>query len=68
MPPFSNTPQATSLFLTPRHAPAAVAEKPSTALDAVLDKIASDGMGSLTVAEKLLLDEWSKRLREPNRG
>ena len=54
--------------LTPRHGPAAVAEKPSTALDAVLDKIASDGMGSLTVAEKLLLDEWSKRLREPNRG
>ena len=53
---------------TPRVAPVAVAEKPSTALDAVLDKIASDGMGSLTVAEKLLLDEWSQRLRDLNRG
>ncbi len=53
---------------TPRIAPVAVAEKPSTALDAVLDKIASDGMGSLTVAEKLLLDEWSRKLRESNRG
>ena len=53
---------------TPRVAPVAVVEKPSTALDAVLDKIASDGMASLTVAEKLLLDEWSKRLRELNRG
>lgn len=51
---------------TPRAAPVAVAEKPSTALDAVLDKIALEGMASLTVAEKLLLDEWSKRLREIN--
>jgi membrane associated rhomboid family serine protease len=54
---------------TPRVAPTAVAEHPpATALDAVLDKIASDGMASLTTAEKLLLDEWSKRLRELNRG
>lgn len=52
---------------TPRTAPTAVAEKPSTALDAVLDKIASEGMSSLTTAEKLLLDEWSKKLRELNR-
>lgn len=53
---------------TPRAAPAAVAEQPSTALDAVLDKIAQEGMASLTTAEKLLLDEWSKKLRELNRG
>ena len=53
---------------TPRNAPVAVAPQPSTALDAVLDKIASSGMESLTVAERLLLDEWSKRLRELNRG
>ncbi len=49
---------------TPRTAPAAVAEQPSTALDAVLDKIASEGMASLTTAEKMLLDEWSSRLRK----
>lgn len=53
---------------TPRVAPTAVADHPSTALDAVLDKIAAEGMASLTTAEKLLLDEWSKRLRELNRG
>jgi membrane associated rhomboid family serine protease len=53
---------------TPRVAPTAVAEQPSTALDAVLDKIAQEGMASLTTAEKLLLDEWSKKLRELNRG
>ena len=53
---------------TPRTAPVAIAEKPSTALDAVLDKIASEGMASLTTAEKLLLDEWSKRLRDLNGG
>jgi len=53
---------------TPRAAPTAVAEQPSTGLDAVLDKIASSGMSSLTSAEKLLLDEWSKRLRETNGG
>jgi membrane associated rhomboid family serine protease len=44
---------------TPAVVPAA-----STALDAVLDKIAATGMESLTAAERLLLDEWSKRLRE----
>ncbi|MFO0072900.1 MAG: DUF6576 domain-containing protein, partial [Gemmatimonas sp.] len=44
---------------TPAAVPAA-----STALDAVLDKIAASGMESLTVAERLLLDEWSKRLRD----
>jgi len=52
--------------VTPRaapSAPAAVAEAPGTALDAVLDKIASDGIDSLTVAERALLDDWSKRLR-----
>jgi hypothetical protein len=35
-------------------------------LDAVLDKIAADGIDSLTPAERLMLDEWSKRLRELN--
>jgi membrane associated rhomboid family serine protease len=44
---------------TPAVVPAA-----SAALDAVLDKIAATGMESLTAAERLLLDEWSKRLRE----
>ncbi|HYW32083.1 MAG TPA: rhomboid family intramembrane serine protease [Gemmatimonas sp.] len=39
----------------------------STALDAVLDKIASQGMTSLTTAERSLLDEWSKRLRDVTR-
>jgi hypothetical protein len=37
---------------------------PSTALDAVLDKIASQGMSSVTPAERRLLDEWSQRLRD----
>jgi membrane associated rhomboid family serine protease len=40
--------------------------QPGTALDAVLDKIAADGIDSLTPAERLMLDEWSKRLRELN--
>lgn len=48
---------------TPRVAHA-VADKPSTALDAVLDKITNEGLASLTTAEKMLLDEWSKRLRD----
>jgi membrane associated rhomboid family serine protease len=51
---------------TPRAAPVAVAEKPNTALDAVLEKIHSEGLSSLTTAEKLLLDEWSQRLRDLN--
>lgn len=34
------------------------------ALDAVLDKIAAEGMESLTADERLLLDTWSKKLRE----
>lgn len=42
-------------------------QQPSTALDAVLDKIAAEGMTSLTTAEKMLLDEWSKRLRDITR-
>jgi len=42
-------------------------QQPSTALDAVLDKIAAEGMTSLTQAEKMLLDEWSKRLRDITR-
>ncbi|MBU6365804.1 MAG: rhomboid family intramembrane serine protease [Gemmatimonadetes bacterium] len=33
-------------------------------LDAVLDKIAAEGMESLTPSERLLLDAWSRRLRE----
>jgi hypothetical protein len=32
-------------------------------MDAVLDKIAAEGMNSLTTAERLLLEEWSKKLR-----
>jgi len=36
----------------------------STALDAVLDKIAAEGMHALTTAEKLLLEEWSRKLRD----
>lgn len=47
----------------PQSAPAAVAPEPATALDAVLDKIAAEGMDSLTLAERNLLDEWSRRLR-----
>lgn len=54
----------------PRQAPAPAprAPNPSTALDAVLDKIAAEGMQSLTAAEKLLLDEWSRKLRSSDRG
>ncbi len=49
----------------PQPAPTAVATPvASTALDAVLDKIAAEGMDSLTAAERMMLDEWSKRLRE----
>ena len=51
----------------PRPAPAqpapTPAPQPSTALDAVLDKINAEGLASLTPAEKLLLDEWSRKLR-----
>ena len=43
---------------SPSEAPAA-----SSALDAVLDKIAARGLESLTAAERELLDAWSKRLR-----
>ncbi len=46
-----------------RPAQAAIAPLPQTAFDAVLDKIAAEGMESLTADEKLLLDEWSRRLR-----
>jgi membrane associated rhomboid family serine protease len=44
-----------------------VAPTPSTALDAVLDKIAAEGMASLTTAERMLLEEWSQRLRDMTR-
>ena len=44
-------------------APVVTVAQPATALDAVLDKIAAEGMESLTAAERLMLDEWSKRLR-----
>lgn len=44
-----------------------VSQQPSTALDAVLDKIAAEGLTSLTTAERMLLDEWSKRLRDVTR-
>ena len=42
---------------------ATVTPLPATGLDAVLDKIAAEGIGALTTAEKLLLEEWSKKLR-----
>lgn len=52
--------------------PAAPASQPSgqptpaatSPLDAVLDKIAATGMGSLTAAEKAVLDEMSRKLRD----
>jgi hypothetical protein len=43
---------------------AAAAPEPVAPLDAVLDKIAAEGMESLTPSERLLLDAWSRRLRE----
>jgi hypothetical protein len=52
---------------TPAVSTAVAPPKPSTALDAVLDKIAAEGMTSLTPAERMLLDEWSKRLRDITR-
>lgn len=42
---------------------ATVTPVPATTLDAVLDKIAAQGMGALTTAEKQFLEEWSKKLR-----
>jgi hypothetical protein len=45
--------------------PRPVSSVPS-ALDVVLDKIASSGMESLTPAERMLLDEWSQRLKNTN--
>jgi membrane associated rhomboid family serine protease len=36
----------------------------SSAVDAVLDKIAAEGLGSLTAAERLVLEEMSKKLRD----
>jgi membrane associated rhomboid family serine protease len=53
----------------PRVTPRAVAptrsrtESRTTALDQVLDKISAQGLGSLTVAERAVLDEMSNRLR-----
>lgn len=40
-----------------------VAPSPHAALDAVLDKIAAHGMASLSPGERLLLEEWSRRLQ-----
>jgi membrane associated rhomboid family serine protease len=56
--------------VAPAPTPVATPAQPaSTALDAVLDKIAADkGMHNLTTAERLLLDEWSKRLRDISGG
>ncbi|BAH40936.1 MAG TPA: rhomboid family intramembrane serine protease [Gemmatimonas aurantiaca] len=48
-----------------RPAPAATAAPSSqTAFDAVLDKIAAEGIDSLTSDERSLLDEWSRKLRD----
>jgi hypothetical protein len=57
--PRQATPASTTTVAPPPQA--------STALDAVLDKIAAEGMQSLTPAERMLLDEWSKRLRDITR-
>lgn len=38
-------------------------EMSQRAFDAVLDKIAARGMSSLTADERMLLEEWSRRLR-----
>lgn len=45
-------------------APTATVAASASAMDAVLDKIAAEGIESLTTAERLLLEEWSKKLRE----
>jgi membrane associated rhomboid family serine protease len=53
----------------PRVTPRAVAptrvraETRTTALDQVLDKISAQGLGSLTLAERAMLDEMAKKLR-----
>lgn len=47
----------------PGQGSAAVATSSQSAFDAVLDKIAAQGIDSLTSAERSLLDEWSRRLR-----
>ena len=44
-------------------APTVALPTAASAMDAVLDKIAAEGMNSLTTAERLLLEEWSKKLR-----
>lgn len=47
-----------------RPAPAvATPPSPQTDFDAVLDKIAAEGIDSLTADERRLLDEWSRQLR-----
>jgi Rhomboid family len=53
--PANNPPVATTT--------ATVTPVPATALDAVLDKIAAEGLTALTSAEKALLEAWSKKLR-----
>lgn len=45
-------------------APTVAVTASASAMDAVLDKIAAEGINSLTTAERLLLEEWSKKLRE----
>jgi membrane associated rhomboid family serine protease len=50
---------------TPAAAPAAVAPVVNaSAVDAVLDKIAAHGLQSLTTAERLVLEEMSRKLRD----
>lgn len=49
----------------PASSPSAVAPVASAnAVDAVLDKIAAQGLGSLTPAERLVLEEMSRKLRD----
>lgn len=51
---------------TPRQsvAPVVRAATGASAVDAVLDKIAAKGIESLTLDERTLLEEWSRKLRE----
>lgn len=52
----------------PAPVPAMTPTAPINAVDAVLDKIGTSGIGSLSAEERLLLDEWSKRLRGGTTG
>jgi membrane associated rhomboid family serine protease len=48
----------------PASAPVASPVVTASAVDAVLDKIAAEGLSSLTMAERLVLEEMSRKLRD----